>query len=141
MPDRGASPQAGRPVQRGKQSEASEIATGMVQIMSRYTGRGPTKARATVNTNLVVVLFEDALTKAEQNLVAADQAGAVAMMRRTFKEMLGPESITLVETILQRRVVSFLSDTDPFANVAAQLFVLDHEPETGVVGTFESRPD
>ena len=52
---------------------AARISTGMVQLMSRFTGRGPTKARTSVNTNLVVVVFEQTLTKGELNLVRAGQ--------------------------------------------------------------------
>jgi uncharacterized protein YbcI len=113
----------------------------MVQLMSRYTGRGPTQARTTVNTNVVVVVFEETLTTAERNLVAADQAGAVALMRRTFQATMKDDSIALIEDVLQRRVAAFLGDTDPFNDVAVQVFVLEREPVTGLAATADRETD
>ena len=112
-------------------SPAATIADRMVQLTHQYTGRGPTKARTTLNTNLVVVLFQDTLTKGEQNLVAAGQLEAVHSMRRTFSEVMGPEAIALVGDVLQREVVAFMSDMDPKANVAVMVFVLEPQFETG----------
>ena len=112
-------------------SPALAISNMMVRLLSRYTGRGPTKARTTLNTNIVVVLFEDALTRGEQNLVAAGQVDAVHDIRRTFHEVMRAEAIAGVEEVLGRRVVSCLGDVDPQANIAAIAFVLDRQPETG----------
>jgi uncharacterized protein YbcI len=67
---------------------AARISTGMVQLMSRFTGRGPTKARTTVNTNLVAVVFEQTLTKGELNLVRAGQGRGVAGQRRIFQRLM-----------------------------------------------------
>ena len=119
-------------------SAAAEISTGMVQLMSRYTGRGPTRARATVNTNVIVVVLEDTLTKAEHNLVAAAQSEAVTRMRATFRELMRAEAIELVERASGREVRAFLSDIDPEANVAAEVFILEPRPESGVVFTAEA---
>lgn len=114
-------------------STASAISTRMVQLMSRYTGRGPTKARTTINTNVVVVVLQDTLTRGEENLVLAGDTAAVLTMRRTFHEMLRQEAVECVEQALDRTVQAFLADVDPVANVAALVFCLEHEPETGKV--------
>ncbi len=130
-------PEAGAAEHRSR-SAAAEISTGMVQLTSRYTGRGPTRARTTVNTNLVVVVLEDTLTKAEHNLVAAEQSDAVTQMRRTFREMMRDEAVDLVEQATGRRVAAFLSDIDPESNVAAEVFVLEPVPESGRAFTAEA---
>jgi uncharacterized protein YbcI len=107
------------------QSMALAISNEMVQLFSRYTGRGPTKARTVVNSSLAVVAFQDTLTKGEQNLVAAGQVDAVYTMRRTFHLVMREEAASTVSRILGRRVVACLCDVDPNANVAAMVFMLD----------------
>jgi uncharacterized protein YbcI len=120
---------------------AARISREMVRLMSRYTGRGPTKARTTVNTNVVVVVFEDALTKGERNLVAAGEADSVREMRRSFHALMRDEAIETVEALTGRSVMALLSDVDPKENVAAQLFVLERRPDTGVAETAEASTD
>lgn len=113
------------------------ISNRMVQLTTRYTGRGPTRTRTTVNTNLVVVTLRDTLTKGELSLVEAGETGAVSRMRRTFHEVMRDEAVAAVEEILGRRVEAFLSDVDLTANCAAMVFLLHPVPETGEVETGE----
>ena len=117
---------------------AAQIQNQMVRLLVRYTGRGPTKTRTTVNTNLIAVIFQDTLTKAEINLVAAGQARSVTDMRRTFGSLMRVEAIEIVEEITGRRVLTMLADVDPEANIAAQLFVLEPVTETGVAMVSDS---
>jgi uncharacterized protein YbcI len=119
-------------------SPAAQIARGMVKLLSEYTGRGPTRARTTVNTNMVAVVFQDTLTKAETNLVSAGQLDSVHRMRRIFHELMREEAIGVVAEVTGREVVSFLSDVDPEANVSAAVFLLDTQRETGDVDVAES---
>jgi uncharacterized protein YbcI len=119
-------------------SLAGEICTQIVRLTSRYTGRGPTRVTATVNTNLVAVVLQDTLTKGEQNLAAAGQIDAVIEMRRRFHEMMREEAIGIVEGLTGRHVLALLSDIDPNKNVAGQLYILERRPETGVAETVEA---
>jgi len=116
---------------RGRGLVASEISSQMVRLYARYTGRGPTKARTTINTNLVVVVFEGALTKAEANLVGAGESEAVLSMRRTFHRAMCQEAVKVVEERLERAVISVLADTDPEASIAVTVFVLEPVPDDG----------
>src|SRR5215217_319541 len=131
--DRSDVPAVQARIERGR--VAAEISRQMVQLLSRYTGRGPTRARTTLNTNLAVTVFHDALTKAELNLAAAGQTEAVHQMRRTFQTMMREQAIDAVEQTTGRVVLAHLSDIDPAANVAAEIFIFEPEPEDGIVGT------
>lgn len=122
-------------------SMAAELSRGVVKMVSRYTGRGPTRARATVNTNVILVVMEDTLTKGEQNLVAAGEQGAVRAMRRTYQQAMRSEAIEMVEAVTGRTVITGLSDIDVERNVAAEVFVLEPRSETGVAATAESSLD
>jgi|tagenome__1003787_1003787.scaffolds.fasta_scaffold20808353_2 uncharacterized protein YbcI len=121
--------------ERGERAAA--ISNRMVKLLNHYTGRGPRKTRTTLNTNLVVVTFLDTLTKGEQNLVAAGQIDAVNLMRRTYTDVMRAEAVGAVEEILDRKVVSFMSDLDAHAGAAAMVFLLAPRPETGNVETAE----
>ena len=43
-------------------SAEAVISTASVQIVRRYTGRGPTRARTTITSELVTILMRDTLT-------------------------------------------------------------------------------
>jgi uncharacterized protein YbcI len=108
------------------------IANQMVRLLARYVGRGPTKARTTLNQDLVVVTFGDTMTRAEENLVAAGQAEAVASMRHVFHVTMREEAVRTIEEILGRSVIAYLADIDTSANIALVAFVL--APPSGVDG-------
>ena len=126
-------PVSQRRLERGR--VAAEISRQMVRLLSRYTGRGPTRARTTLNTNLAVTVFHEALTKAELNLAAAGQTAPVHHMRRTFQAVMREQAIDAIEQTTGRVVVAHLSDVDPEANIAAELFIFEPLPEDGLVGT------
>jgi uncharacterized protein YbcI len=105
----------------------------MVQILSQYTGRGPTRARTALNTNFVLVIMDETLTRAEQNLVAAGQADAVVEQRRVFQQVIRSEAVAVVEEATGRTVRAHLSDMSPEANVSVEVFLLEPLPETGRV--------
>lgn len=121
------------------ESPALAISNGMVGLLSRYTGRGPTSARTIVNANVVVVMLRDTLTKGEHSLVAAGQTNAVRRMRRTFHELMRAEAVALVEAALGRRVIACLADIDPVADVATIVVPLEEQPEPGRLDVAERR--
>jgi uncharacterized protein YbcI len=111
-------------------SVAARISTHMVQLMSRYTGRGPTKARTTLNTNFATVVLEDALTKAETNLVAAGEIDSVLQQRRTFHRLMRDEAVAAIEQETGRKVRAYLSDIAPEAAIGAHVFVFEAAAQT-----------
>jgi uncharacterized protein YbcI len=103
---------------------AVTISNQLVRLLARHVGRGPTKARTTLAPNLVVVTFGDTMTRAEQNLVAAGHAEAVAAMRRVFQATMREEMVRTIEEVLGRTVIAYLADIDTAANIAMVAFVL-----------------
>lgn len=104
---------------------AVTISNRLVRLLALYVGRGPTKARTTLSSNLVVVTFGETMTRGELNLVAAGEAEAVASMRRVFHATMRDEAIRTIEQVLDRTVSAYLADIDTAANVALVAFVLD----------------
>jgi uncharacterized protein YbcI len=108
---------------RGQLSSA--VATSVVHIHAELVGRGPSRARAIVNDNLVVVLMREALTRAELALAASGDPDAAQGMRRQLQRVMRTPLTASIEALTGRRVNAMLSDTDPDADVAVLIFVLD----------------
>ena len=111
-------------------SVAARISTAIVRLVSQYTGRGPTSATTSLNTNFALVVLEETLTKGERSLVAAGEIDAVRRHRETFEALMRPEAIAAVEEITGREVRLALSDFGPHDGTAVELFLLEPLPET-----------
>ena len=106
---------------------AASISTAVVHAFAEHTGRGPTRARTTIDGDLVVVILQDGLTKAERALVRAGKGDAVLQLRRTFQEMMRGDLVGVVERLTQRRVQAFMSANHNEPDAAAEIFILDGE--------------
>jgi uncharacterized protein YbcI len=109
------------------QSLAAEISTLVVRLMSEYTGRGPTKARTTINGDLIAVLLRDTLTKGERQLVALGKVENVMQMRRAFQGAMQEEACAAIEELVGRKVIGFMSDNHADPDLAIEVFVLESE--------------
>jgi len=103
----------------------------MVALLKRYTGRGPTHARAFIDNGLVVVLLQDTMTQAERTLVDEHEKDAVKQLRRTFQGAFRDDAIGLVERTTGGKVVAFLSDHAVDPDYAIEVFVLDSDSMPG----------
>jgi uncharacterized protein YbcI len=120
--------------ERSMGSVAAEISRNAVQLLYEYTGRGPTKARTTINGDLVVIVLGENLLKAERSLVENGEAGVVREMRSKIQDVMRDDLIAAVEEPLCRRVVAFMSANHIDPDLAAEVFVLapDGAPEATV---------
>jgi uncharacterized protein YbcI len=105
-------------------SAAAAISTGVVGVVHEYTGRGPTKARTTIDQNTVVVLMGDTLTKSERKLAEDGKSDLVYEIRHEFQSTMREDLIDVVETALGRKVVAFMSANHLDPDLAAEVFVL-----------------
>jgi uncharacterized protein YbcI len=105
-------------------STSAQISNMVVQVLRAYTGRGPTKAWTSIDTDLVVVMLRDTLTKGERSLVADGRAQLVRDMRKAYQETMGPDLTTGIQKITGREVVAFLSDNHIDPDIAIETFVL-----------------
>jgi uncharacterized protein YbcI len=108
---------------------AAALANELGKLLADFTGRGATRSRAYVMPDLVVGVFEDGATRAEQSLVSAGKADLVRLQRDALQRALGPDLIAAVERLTHRRVRLFLSGMDELGGSSVEAFVL--EPEAG----------
>jgi uncharacterized protein YbcI len=104
------------------------ISNAMVELLLRYTGRGPTRARTTMGENIIVCVMGATLTKGEQSLVQGGKAEVVLHTRRAFQDTIQAEAISAVQALSGRRVVAFMSNNHIDPDLAVELFIL--EPAT-----------
>ena len=104
----------------------SALANEMVALYKSHLGRGPTRTRADwLGEDALVVTLEDSLTPAEHRLV---ELGEHARLRdaRTFSQYATvPEFIEIVERLTGRKVRSFVSGIDTWADVCAEVFYFE----------------
>jgi uncharacterized protein YbcI len=104
-----------------------QISNAVVRVIADYTGRGPTRARTTMNGSLVVVLLEDTLSKGERSLVNRGRAAAVLQMRQSYQEAMHDELVGVIEQLTGRRVTAFMSTNHADPDYGLEAFVLDGE--------------
>ena len=117
-------------------SLALTISNKMVKLIAETTGRGPTKARTTIGRDHVLVMLRDSLTKGERKLAENGFGEEVLHIRHRYQEVLRPEATAIIEELLGRRVIGFMSDNHLDPDLAAEVFVLapaDDGSETQLV--------
>jgi uncharacterized protein YbcI len=119
---------AGQIAERREDSINREVSRAMIHLTHAYTGRGPRRARTTINGNLVVCVLEDSLSKGELILVAKGHGEAVLGMRHRFQEAMRDDAIASVERLMGRGVTSFMSANHIEPDLAAEIFVLADPP-------------
>jgi uncharacterized protein YbcI len=103
---------------------ATAIASMVVQVLRQYTGRGPTRSRTYLNDELISVVLQGTLTRAERTLVADGKSDLVLSNRRAFQSIMRADLIAGIEELTGRTVIAFLSDNSIDPDVKVKSFVL-----------------
>ena len=115
------------------------LTNAVIHVTKEYLGRGPTKGRAFIRDDIVVVLLGETLTKAERSLVKGGKAERVLSLRQEFKRTMKGELVAEVERLTGRRVIAFMSDTHIDPDLACEVFVL--EPADAEAASWPATPD
>jgi len=105
----------------------ASISEAVVRLMAHSTGRGPTKARTTIDRDLVVVMLQNTLTSGERYLADNDRTEQVLDMRRAYQEAMRSDCVVAIEALTGRTVAAFMSTNHIDPDLAAEVFVLKPE--------------
>src|SRR5436190_3797094 len=114
----------------------AQISTGLVQLHSRYYGKGPTKAKTHMVNDTVVAILRDGFTTVERTLVETGQVESVYQMRRSFQQSMEDEFRRVIEEATGRKVIAYMSSIHVDPDLAVELFVLEpiEEPASDGAG-------
>jgi uncharacterized protein YbcI len=110
-------------------SPAAAISASAVRLLREYTGRGPTKARTTINHDAVMIVLGDTLTRGERMLVDSGKGDRVLQLRHDFQLVMRDELVGAVEGALERKVSAFMSQNHINPDLAVEIFVLEPQKE------------
>jgi uncharacterized protein YbcI len=108
-------------------SDSVAVSNRTVELIRRYTGRGPTEARTTIDRDHVLVVLRNALTPAERTLCEHGYDQLVRECRRAVQEIVRPELTDFIEQRFGRTVIGFMSDNQVDPDLAGEIFVLAPE--------------
>jgi uncharacterized protein YbcI len=102
----------------------SAISNAIVGIVHEYTGRGPTRARTSIRDDVVVVMLQETMLKAERSLIEDDKAELVAELRRSFQQTMRADMSKAVAQLTGREVIAFMSDSHLEPDYSVEVLVL-----------------
>jgi uncharacterized protein YbcI len=101
------------------------ISETIVRLLADSTGRGPTKARTTIDRDLIVVVLQNSLTPGERYLADRGRTEQVLDMRRAYQDAMRADCITAIEALTGRTVHAFMSANHIDPDLAAEVFILE----------------
>ena len=102
-----------------------EFSNRIVRLFKECYGKGPTQARTTFGRDYALCILEGGFTTAEQTLEAYEGSSAVVAHRTILHHAVRARFSEVAETLLDRKVRSFMSSSDPRADIQAELFILE----------------
>jgi uncharacterized protein YbcI len=103
----------------------AQISTGLVQLHSRYYGKGPTKAKTHMVDDTVVCILRGGFTTVERTLLDTGEVESVYQMRRSFQQAMEESFRLIVEQATDRNVIAYMSSIHVDPDLAVELFVLE----------------
>jgi uncharacterized protein YbcI len=107
----------------------AKISTGLVQLHSRYYGKGPTKAKTHLVNDTVISILQGGFTTVERTLIDQGNVDTVYEMRRSFQTVMEEQFTEVVEGATGRKVIAYMSQIHHNPDLAVEIFVLEPTEE------------
>ena len=108
---------------------ALAISNAIVTLLRTHAGRGPTRAKATIRSDFVMVVLRDCLTTGEKTLAAAGEEAIVRRTREVLHRNVCVQMVATVEAATGKRVEACLADQHHDPDVAVLAFILENGAE------------
>ena len=96
----------------------------VVRVLREHTGRGPTRSRAHLTDDLIVVVVWDTLTQAEHTLVASGLDDLVLRTRKALQNSMRADLVAGVQALSGREVIAIFTDSAIVPDAALIAFAL-----------------
>lgn len=110
------------------QGRLAAISREVVVLLKNLVGRGPTKSKAYIHDDCVLILLREGHTRGEETMFAAGGGRAVAQSRVDMSETIRDPLIEVIERHTNRAVVGFMSSSQQAPDLLSFVFVLDTSP-------------
>lgn len=102
----------------------AEISTKLVQLHTRYYGKGPTGAKTYQIDDTVICVLQNGFTTAERTLIREGDSQAVLAVRYSFQKAMEDQFTAVVENATGREVIAYMSQIHVDPDVAVELFIM-----------------
>jgi uncharacterized protein YbcI len=103
----------------------ARISTRLVQLHSRYYGKGPTKAKTHLIDDVVVSILQGGFTTVERTMIDQGRLDTVHEMRRSFQSAMEDPFREVVEEATGRSVIAYMSQIHTNPDMAVEIFMLE----------------
>jgi uncharacterized protein YbcI len=110
------------------------ISDGLVALLKEYYGRGPTRAKAYYQDDLVVCVLRDGFSRVEQTLLDGGRGQAVIQQRMEFQDVMRQRFESVIEDATARKVIGFMSGNQQHPDMMCEVFIL---APTDLIGEHE----
>jgi uncharacterized protein YbcI len=94
---------------RGNGSLNATILQALMRIHHDHVGRGPARARTSIDRDTITVTMHDVFTTAEHALIAAGHGDKVLAMRESLQAAMHGKIIAAIESLTGREVAALIS--------------------------------
>lgn len=102
----------------------TSISEGLVALLKEFYGRGPSRAKAYYEDDLVVCLLRGGFSRVEQTLLEGGRGPAVISQRMEFQDLMRERFEAVVEEATGRRVIGFMSGNQQHPDIMCEVFIL-----------------
>jgi uncharacterized protein YbcI len=85
------------------------VSNGMVALLKKYYGRGPTTTKSYYEDDVVVCVLRGGFSRVEKTLLEAGRNSAVMQQRLEFQDVMRERFASVVEGATERQVIGFIS--------------------------------
>ena len=100
------------------------ISDGLVALLKEFCGRGPTRAKAYFEDDLVVCVLRGGFSRVEQTLLEGGRGSAVIQQRMEFQDLMRQRFEAVIEDATGQRVIGFMSGNQQDPDLMCEVFVL-----------------
>lgn len=110
---------------------AESISREMVRLLRARPGRGPSKTRTALSSELAIVTLRDYLTRAERTLAGEGQGEVAIQFRTALLDGMRAEAVAAVEALTGRQVAAYLTAHQQNPDLA--IIAFHFEPAAGTL--------
>jgi uncharacterized protein YbcI len=105
------------------------ISQALVRIHHAHVGRGPTRARTSINEDTITVVMHDVFTTAERALIAAGHRDEVLALRESLQAAMHDKIVAAIESLTGRELAALVSANHIEPDLSVEICLL--KPHAG----------